>query len=125
MQAVRNQRPTDIRNVTLQRELRALYVEDVMEILGIGQSKAYAIMRRINKELEAEGFETIAGRVSEARFREKFYCGTTERSVTKGKELAAYTEAGTFAGEREDTVNLLTFENGISPEEITIKEVHR
>lgn len=85
MQAVRNQRPTDIRNVTLQRELRALYVEDVMEILGIGQSKAYAIMRRINKELEAEGFETIAGRVSEARFREKFYCGTTERSVTNDK----------------------------------------
>lgn len=83
MQTTRN-RPVDIRNAALQRELRALYVEDVMQILGVGQSKAYQIMRRINKELEAEGFETIAGRVSEARFREKFYCGT-ERSVTHEK----------------------------------------
>ena len=81
MQTTRN-RPVDIRNAALQRELRALYVEDVMQILGVGQSKAYQIMRHINKELEAEGFETISGRVSEARFREKFYCGT-ERSVTQ------------------------------------------
>jgi len=58
-----------------------------MQILGIGQSKAYQIMRRINKELEAEGYETIAGRVSEARFREKFYCGA-ERSVPNEKRTA-------------------------------------
>lgn len=59
----------------LLREYRVLFVEDVMQILGIGQSLAYRIMRQINKELEAEGFITIAGRVSEARFREKFYYG--------------------------------------------------
>lgn len=58
-----------------------------MEILGVKQSKAYQIMRRINKELEAEGYETIAGRVSEARFREKFYC-VTERSMTHDKRTA-------------------------------------
>lgn len=40
-----------------------LFVEDVMQILGISQSKAYQIMRKINRELEAEGYETIAGRV--------------------------------------------------------------
>jgi len=74
----------NIRNTSLQRELRALYVEDVMEILGIKESKAYQIMRRINKELEAEGYETIAGRVSEARFREKFYCGKVPVLKTVG-----------------------------------------
>lgn len=52
-----------------------LFVEDVMQILGISQSKAYQIMRKINRELEAEGYETIAGRVPRRRFCEKFYCG--------------------------------------------------
>ena len=44
---------------------------------------------------------------------------------SEGKELAAYTEAETFAGEREATVNLLAFENGIPTEELTVKEVQR
>jgi hypothetical protein len=59
---------------SLIREYKVLFVEDVMRILQIRQSKAYQIMRRINKELEAEGYETISGRVSVARFCEKFYC---------------------------------------------------
>ena len=44
---------------------------------------------------------------------------------SKGKELAAYTEAGTFAGEQEATVELLAFEHGLQPEEITTKEEER
>ena len=44
---------------------------------------------------------------------------------SEGKELAAYTEAGTFAGEREATADLLAFEHGIPPEEITTKEEER
>lgn len=42
-----------------------------------------------------------------------------------GKELAAYTKVETFEGERKATAELLAFENGIQPEEITIKEVKR
>lgn len=42
-----------------------------------------------------------------------------------GKELTAYTEAETFAGEREATAELLAFEHGIQPEKITTKEVER
>ena len=61
-------------------QYRFFFVEDVMEILGISQSKAYQIMRRINKELEAEGYETIAGRVPQKRFCEKFYCGEAPTS---------------------------------------------
>lgn len=66
----------NIQNAALKREMRFLRAADVMEILDIGQTKAYEIMGRINKELEAEGFETFPGRIPEARFREKFYCGT-------------------------------------------------
>lgn len=34
------------------------------------------------------------------------------------KELAAYTLRGTFAGERQATIELLAYENGISESEI-------
>lgn len=44
---------------------------------------------------------------------------------SKGEELAAYTEAGTFAGELKATTDLLAFEYGIHPEEIIIKEEER
>lgn len=44
---------------------------------------------------------------------------------SKGKELAAYTEAETFEGEQKATAELLAFEHGIRPEEITAKEVER
>ena len=67
---------------SLVREYRFLFVEDVMKILGIGPSKAYQIMRRINKELAAEGYEVISGRVSEVRFWEKFYDGTRPRKLS-------------------------------------------
>lgn len=59
----------------MQQTYKFLFVGDVMEILGISKSKAYEIIRKMNKELEAEGYETIAGRVPRRRFCEKFYCG--------------------------------------------------
>ena len=46
-----------------------------MCIRDSSKSKAYEIIRKMNKELEAEGYETIAGRVPRRRFCEKFYCG--------------------------------------------------
>ena len=60
----------------LDREYCVLYVEDVMEILGIGQTKAYQIIKQLNREIEEKGyFRPIGGRVSEAYFRERFYLG--------------------------------------------------
>ena len=38
-----------------------------------------------------------------------------------GKELASYTVNGTFLGEMQATKELLAAENGIQPEEITVK----
>ena len=43
----------------------------------------------------------------------------------KGEELAAYTKAETFEGELKATAELLAFERGMKPEEITAKEVER
>ncbi len=38
-----------------------------------------------------------------------------------GKELLAYTVNGTFAGELQATKELLASENGLKPEDITMK----
>lgn len=48
-------------------------VNDVMEILGVGQSKAYAIIRQLNKELHEKGKIVISGKVSKRYFEEKMY----------------------------------------------------
>lgn len=47
--------------------------QEVAELLGISKSKAYTIVRKLNEELSAKGFITVAGRVSRKFFEEKFY----------------------------------------------------
>ena len=54
-------------------------VRDVMEMLGISQSKAYQIMRQLNQELKAAGYITIAGKVPKKYFYEKYYCDIPEK----------------------------------------------
>lgn len=41
-----------------------LRVEEVMTMLDISKSKAYQLMRAVNKSLEDKGYITIAGRVN-------------------------------------------------------------
>lgn len=47
--------------------------DDIVNILHVSKSKAYKIMRQLNKELEDKGYLTIRGRVSKKFFQEKFY----------------------------------------------------
>lgn len=51
-----------------------LEVKDVMEIMGIKQTKAYQIIRALNKELNDKGYITVAGKVPRKYFKEKYYC---------------------------------------------------
>lgn len=46
---------------------------DVAKMLGISKSKAYTVIKALNKELADKGFMVIAGRVSKKFFSEKFY----------------------------------------------------
>ena len=52
---------------------RFLTAQDVMEMLDVSLSYAYKLIRRLNAELEAEGFVTIKGRVSTQYFMERIY----------------------------------------------------
>ena len=47
---------------------RFLIAQDVMEMLGVSLSYSYKLIRRLNAELEGDGFVTIKGRVSTQYF---------------------------------------------------------
>ena len=48
-----------------------LTVDEVADILSVSKSKAYEIVRQLNKEMKAKGFITVAARVSKTYFYER------------------------------------------------------
>ncbi len=54
---------------------RFLNASDVADFMGISVPMAYKIIRRLNDELTAKGFITVAGRVSRCYFEQKVYGG--------------------------------------------------
>ncbi|MDD6488461.1 MAG: transcriptional regulator [Clostridia bacterium] len=46
---------------------------DVSELLGISRSKAYSIVKEMNKELSEKGYIVIAGKVPKKFLEEKCY----------------------------------------------------
>lgn len=48
-------------------------VRDVMAVLAVSESKAYGIIKQLNRELAAKGYITVPGKVSRAYFEEKCY----------------------------------------------------
>ena len=57
------------------RIMRAQFItaEEVEQALGVSRSKAYQIIRALNKELKAMGYITIAGKCPIQYFQQKFY----------------------------------------------------
>ena len=55
-----------------------LRVDEVAEILSISKSYAYKIVQKLNADLKAKGFITIAGRVNKQYFLEKTCYGAAE-----------------------------------------------
>ena len=59
-------------------EKKFIRVDEVAKELEISESHAYKIIRKLNDELKAKGYITVAGRVNRQYFNERFY--GTERS---------------------------------------------
>lgn len=55
------------------KEIQFYTVNDVMQMLGVKQTKAYEIIRRMNDELEEMGKLTINGKANKKYFDEKIY----------------------------------------------------
>ena len=54
---------------------RFLNASDVSAYMGVSVPMAYKIIRRLNDELAAQGYITVAGKVSRAYFEHKTYGG--------------------------------------------------
>ncbi len=54
-------------------ERQFIGAKEVADILGVSESKAYSVIRGLNKELKEKGFITIQGRVSRVFFQERCY----------------------------------------------------
>lgn len=52
---------------------RLMTAQDVKEVLGVSESKAYKIIQQLNREMKKKGYYTISGRVSAKYFSECFY----------------------------------------------------
>lgn len=54
---------------------------DVMQLLGVSDRKAYEVIHDLNQQLKSRGFITVAGRIPKKYFQEKFYCDLDEIHV--------------------------------------------
>lgn len=50
-----------------------LDVNDVSEIMRVSESKAYSVIKQLNKELKSKGYITVCGKISKKFFEEKIY----------------------------------------------------
>ena len=55
------------------RRLRKITLKQVAEIRAISRSKAYQIVREMNRELKSQGYLTVAGKCPAQYFKQKFY----------------------------------------------------
>ena len=54
-------------------ENRFIRADDVAQELSVSKPYAYKLIRKLNEELKAQGFITIAGRVNRQYFYERLY----------------------------------------------------
>jgi len=59
---------------TLEEDKKYLRVAEVASILEVSESRAYKIIRQLNKELEKQGKIVTAGRISKRYLMERLYC---------------------------------------------------
>lgn len=50
-----------------------VHANEVACDFGVSRTKAYEMIKKLNKELEEKGFLTVAGRVSRQYYMERFY----------------------------------------------------
>ena len=80
-------------------------VKEVMEVLEVSESYAYKLMKRLNRELQAMGCQTIAGKVDRKYFYEQFY-GTRSNDgnflLDAGREVVRNVDASCIVAGTEN-----------------------
>lgn len=60
--------------------------KEVSEILGIGMTKAYAVIKAYNAELAAQNYFTMRGKCPRKYFEQKIYTVIPSRIIPHGKQ---------------------------------------
>ena len=50
--------------------------DEVAEMVGVGRTTAYGIIKKLNKELEKNGYLVIGGKLSKEYFDAKYFGGS-------------------------------------------------
>lgn len=48
-------------------------IKDISEMLGISETTAYRLIKKLNEDLKKKGMITISGRISKRYFQERTY----------------------------------------------------
>lgn len=60
-------------------ESRFIRADEVAKELAVSKPYAYKLIRKLNDELKAQGFVTIAGRINRQYFNERLYGAGKEK----------------------------------------------
>ena len=55
---------------------------EIAEMIGVGRTSAYVIVRQLNDELAANGYLTVKGKIPKEFFNEKYFGGVTRGEVS-------------------------------------------
>ena len=57
---------------------RMMKATDVMQELGVSRAKAYEVIRKLNAELDEQGYLVVTGKIPRAYWNKKFFGNTNE-----------------------------------------------
>jgi len=55
---------------------------EIAEMMGVGRTTAYGIVRQLNDELEKKGYLTVGGKIPKEYFNEKYFGGSHPKEVS-------------------------------------------
>ena len=58
----------------------------ISNMIGVGSTSAYAIIKKLNAELEAKGYIVVSGKIPKNYFNEKYFGGSTVKEVNANGE---------------------------------------
>lgn len=55
--------------------------EEISKMIGVGKTSAYAIVKKLNKELSDKGYIVVSGKIPKKYFNEKYFGGAVVQEV--------------------------------------------
>ena len=54
--------------------------DEVAKMIWVGKTSAYAVIKKLNKELASRGYIVVSGKVTKAYFDEKYFGGASGKA---------------------------------------------